>query len=334
MSLSIIVSLSILIIFQLFDLNHSIMGGGSNVTLFTAPFEKKMWAIEMMIILALVTSITLICLNYYSFTKHTTSSFFRKQNEKGVSTLPVKEMAVSLSRLIEEQKKIEEELRMREEWLSTALTSIAHAVITTDAKGHITFINPTAEKLTGWKKHEALATRLDEIYQILDGKTGEKTVHSLIDFTKHSSHTIQSLLLTRQGMKLYIESSIALMKNKKKEWIGWVLVFQDITEQKRTVENIKNQTLTDELTGLPNRRFFQQEMRRLRKENTSLAVLFLDLDRFKSVNDSFGHKVGDLLLKGVAERLRASWVKKSWLCAGLETNLSSCCPESKEWRRR
>jgi diguanylate cyclase (GGDEF)-like protein/PAS domain S-box-containing protein len=221
----------------------------------------------------------------------------------------ITQLSTSIGQLLAEQKQIEEELRTREEWLSTALKSIGHAVITTDSNRKITFVNPMAEKLTGWKTKDAENKDLTDVFHTVQEENRQPGPDPFVLVQKKNTNIYQSSLITKEEKQIAIDSSVAPMKNRNGEHIGIVIVFRDVTDEKRSKDKMKFQANFDDLTGLVNRRYlseqFPKALQRSKKEEQKLAVIFIDLDRFKSVNDSMGHEMGDFLLKQVAERLKS-----------------------------
>ncbi|WP_134701660.1 diguanylate cyclase domain-containing protein [Ammoniphilus sp. YIM 78166] len=228
-----------------------------------------------------------------------------------ITDVPLETTVSSIGQVLEEHRRIEEELRLREERLITTLNSMPHAVITTDQKELITFMNPMAEKLTGWKKQEAIRKPVGDVYRIQEDDQSNKVINPLAPMGKGSKKTKnhQYVLRSRSGSGVWVLSSVARMKSKMGESLGVVIAFQDLSEQKRQEMKMIEEAHLDDLTGLPNRRHLQKSFSGLvggqRGKNQQLAVMFLDLDRFKSVNDTFGHEVGDLLLKLVSKRFRS-----------------------------
>ncbi|MFB8787686.1 MAG: response regulator [Potamolinea sp.] len=131
---------------------------------------------------------------------------------------------------------IEKQLKEREQWLATTLTSIGDAVITTDSKGLITFMNPIAESLTGWKQTEALGEEVSQIFRIIDERTHEEEENPIAialqqgEIVGLGNHT---LLIARNGTAIPIDDSAAPIKNEAENVTGAVLVFHDIIERKQ-----------------------------------------------------------------------------------------------------
>jgi len=138
--------------------------------------------------------------------------------------------------------RMEKKLRESEQWLSTTLRSIGDAVIATDRKGRVAFINPVAQSLTGWRDEEAMARPLKDIFNTIDEKTGKPTADDLLKPQLSSSvNDVGSsvLLLAKDGSRVPIIQNIAPIKNEKGNIAGAVLVFQDITERKKAMDELK-----------------------------------------------------------------------------------------------
>lgn len=207
------------------------------------------------------------------------------------------------------KSKMEKVLSERERWLSTVLRSIGDAVIATDKNGLVTFMNPVAESLTGWKPDESIKKPLNDVFSIRGEEHGEP-IKILVKNVLRQKDWIfpkQSVLLLKNGAKLPIDLNAAFIKDDKEETTGVVLVFRDITERKEHEKQLREQAIHDPLTKLPNRILFFDRLALAiagaQRTQQKIAVMMLDLDRFKKVNDSMGHSTGDQLLKSVADRL-------------------------------
>jgi diguanylate cyclase (GGDEF)-like protein/PAS domain S-box-containing protein len=191
------------------------------------------------------------------------------------------------------------------------LDAIGDAVICTDETGNITFLNPAAEQMTGWSMKEAIGRPLAESFQIMDASTGQAASDPTTSTAEpgRSSHLPVNCILTRRdGHQIFIENSVAPIDDVHGLVAGSVLVFRDVSAARALSEKITHLAEHDALTGLPNRLLLTdrlaQAIAAAGRKSSLIAVLFLDLDGFKSVNDSLGHSAGDDLLKSVAKRLQ------------------------------
>lgn len=211
---------------------------------------------------------------------------------------------------ITEQKRLESILYEERERALVTLRSIGDGVITTDAESLITFMNPIAEKLTGWKNTDAVGRTVDEVYLIIDEHERasiESPVGRCLREVRVINHGNQILLISREGKEIAISDSAAPICNESGQLNGVVLVFHDVSTSRQLQRKIEYQALHDSLTGLWSRTAFDQEL----EEQVSLAMndmgehvlIYIDLDQFKIVNDTVGHIAGDELLKQVAALL-------------------------------
>ncbi|MCL1464116.1 GGDEF domain-containing response regulator [Argonema galeatum] len=210
--------------------------------------------------------------------------------------------------------KMEKQIKENAKWLSTVLKSIGDGVIANDTKACVTFMNPIAEALTGWQQSDAIGRNSTEVFNIVDEVTRitiESPVTKALNEGNIFSLPEKTLLIARNGTEVPIGDSVAPIKDDKENVMGAVLVFWDMTDRRDAEERLRYQAFHDALTGLPNRALFLERLdrafKRAKRERDYLfAVLFLDIDRFKIVNDSFGHTIGDRLLIAIAQRLENS----------------------------
>jgi diguanylate cyclase (GGDEF)-like protein/PAS domain S-box-containing protein len=190
------------------------------------------------------------------------------------------------------------------------LDSIGDAVISTNNSGDITYLNAVAEEMTGWLRGEALGRPFVEVFKIIDGntrKTAPSPVASAIERNTTVALTPNCILIRRDGHESAIEDSTAPIHDRTGAAAGAVIVFHDVSMSRAMVGEMKHLAQHDILTDLPNRMLLKdrltQAIATAHRNNTQLAVMFLDLDQFKHINDSLGHAIADKLLQAVAGRL-------------------------------
>jgi diguanylate cyclase (GGDEF)-like protein/PAS domain S-box-containing protein len=209
-------------------------------------------------------------------------------------------------------QRAENAIHREKEQAEVTLHSIADAVITTDADNRVRYLNPVAERLTGWSKTEAQGKRLAEIYHVQHEVTRKPVDHpALLDSLDGPVVGLEqnSLLIARDGREFAVEDSVAPIRSHDNRISGKVLVFRDVSHARDFARQLSWQANHDALTGLPNRRGFETELNRLletaRTLNKQHALLYIDLDQFKLVNDTCGHVAGDELLMQLAMTLQA-----------------------------
>ncbi|MGY6215011.1 EAL domain-containing protein [Methylolobus aquaticus] len=209
-----------------------------------------------------------------------------------------------------ELEQIGDRLEMEKELFRITLASIGDGVITTDRQGHITFLNPIAEQVTGWHSHEVSGRPLAEAFQVAheaaDPNERERAVTALPPVVESRS-TGQLLLTDRSGFRRHVHYTAAPILDRQAAKVGTVLTFRDISEERRIAQQLTHQATHDALTGLVNRREFERRLERVLQHaapHDPHALLFMDLDRFKVVNDTCGHVAGDELLRQIAALMR------------------------------
>lgn len=198
------------------------------------------------------------------------------------------------------------ELAKQHALLRVTLQSIADAVITTDSAGRVVWLNPVAERMTGWSNPEAHEQPLASVFHLVDEATRQPIACDLSTLwpeEKPVKLAERALLLSRNGEEFGIDDTASPMRNGEGRVLGAVIVFRDVSEQRRRSGEMNYRATHDALTGLVNRAEFETRLRRVLQDacdnHSEHALLCIDLDQFKSVNDACGHAVGDELLKQV-----------------------------------
>ena len=211
---------------------------------------------------------------------------------------------------ITESRRLVENLAEQHELLQVTLRSIGDAVITTDARGNVVWLNPVAERMTGWLAREAKGLPSTSVFCVINELTREPSEHPIrtcLDAGISRTSPGRTVLVSRNGIEFGIEESAAPIRNDRGLLLGAVLVFHDVTEQRRLSAEMSHRASHDALTGLINRSEFEIRLRRVlqqtHEDNTAHALLYLDLDQFKLVNDTCGHAAGDQLLRQVSKLL-------------------------------
>jgi PAS domain S-box-containing protein len=194
----------------------------------------------------------------------------------------------------QQARQLAAELAEQHELLRVTLRSIGDGVITTDGEGKVVWLNPVAERLTGWPVQEALGRPLPEVFRIVNETTREPRDNPVATCLAQgrviglANHTV---LISREGDEFGIEDSAAPIRTERGEILGVVLVFHDVTEQRQLSGEMSCRASHDTLTGLINRSEFEVRLRFLlhkaHADRSQNAMLFIDLDQFKLVNDTW-----------------------------------------------
>ncbi|HEY7379102.1 MAG TPA: PAS domain S-box protein [Steroidobacteraceae bacterium] len=219
---------------------------------------------------------------------------------------------------ITERWKAETAVFEEKERAQVTLQSIGDGVITTDADGCVNYVNPVAESLTGWDTREANGLPVAAIFRLIN-ETDRETVENPVVRCLREARVIglsdHTVLLNRRGQEIAIQNSAAPIRDRAGHVIGAVMVFHDVSRERRLRRALSYQASHDALTGLINRREFESRLSEAlastrRGEGPGHVLLYLDLDQFKLVNDTCGHPAGDRLLKQITgllqTRIRAS----------------------------
>jgi len=209
-----------------------------------------------------------------------------------------------------ERKILEEALFVEKERAQVTLNCIGDAVVCTDISGNITFLNLVAEKMTGWSRQEAAGRPMAEVFQIMDA-TSRETIANPMDMAVGQDRTVHlpsnCILIRRDAFEIPIEDCVSPIHDREGQATGAVIVFRDVSAARTMALQMTHSAQHDFLTGLPNRVLLNdrvsQSIAMAPRHGKKVAVLFLDLDGFKHINDSLGHPIGDKLLQSIAKRL-------------------------------
>lgn len=217
----------------------------------------------------------------------------------------------SLRQEIEQRKRTELELFNQKQLAIVTLESIGDAVITTNMQSEVTYLNPVAEKMTGWSKAEALGRPILEVFRILNEssrKLAANPVDVVLAHNKVCGLANHTLLIAKSGVEYAIEDSAAPIRDQSGAILGVVLVFHDVSDARQMAQKMTYLAEHDYLTDLPNRLLLTdritQAISAAKRRHSKLAILFFDIDHFKRVNDTLGHEVGDQLLKVMSKKLQ------------------------------
>jgi len=209
-----------------------------------------------------------------------------------------------------ERKVMEEALFVEKERAQVTLNCIGEAVVCTDISGNITFLNLVAERMTGWSWQEAASRPMAEVFRIMDSTTLEICPDPM-EMAVGENPTVHlpsnCVLIRRDGFEIPIEDSVAPIHDREGKATGAVIVFRDVSTARAMAAEMTYSAEHDFLTGLPNRMLLNDRVSQAivlaPRHSNKVAVLFLDLDGFKHINDSLGHPIGDKLLQSIAKRL-------------------------------
>ncbi|MBX9793977.1 MAG: EAL domain-containing protein, partial [Burkholderiaceae bacterium] len=220
-----------------------------------------------------------------------------------------------------EQKRLAAELAAEKERIEVTLHSIGDGVVTTDDQGRITYMNPVAEQLVGLPLQDARGLPFGDVVRLYveDSSVAlSSPIEHCLGGKRIAGVPQSALLRDRQGREYGVRNSVAPLLAKDQSLLGAVMVFQDVTEARALSQKLAYLAHHDSLTDLPNRVLFQDRVHQAcqfgLRHRGRFAVVFMDLDHFKHVNDSLGHAVGDELLKCIARRLTGTLRGSDTVC--------------------
>lgn len=246
----------------------------------------------------------------------------KRVDEAGESELGY--FAQSFNELMTSIQKSEQTLRTERDRVSTTLSSIQEAVITTDNHAIVDYINPEAERITGWRMDQCRGQPLDRIFCTVNdaGKNPQKNIALIcLETNEVVRETEYNMLINRNGGRFFIEEHASPIHESGNTCLGVVVVFRDVTLKKELNAKLLHQASHDPLTNLHNRSYFERCLMDLKDERSldpglDCALLYIDLDQFKLVNDSCGHAAGDGFLFQIAGQMK-SQVRSSDVLARL-----------------
>ncbi|WP_349670108.1 PAS domain S-box protein [Lacrimispora sp.] len=209
---------------------------------------------------------------------------------------------------VSDREQFRDDLYREKEMLSVTLNSIGDGVVTTDLEGKVTYLNQAAEEITGWNSKDACSKFFMDIFDMRNETTG-KIVPNPISAVLETGMIVglanHTVLLNKSGDLIPIADSAAPIRDENGHVYGVVMVFRDVSQEKRQQERILYLSYHDPLTQIFNRRYMEEELERMdQTSQLPIAVIMGDVNGLKVINDVFGHRTGDQLLKEVAKTLQ------------------------------
>jgi diguanylate cyclase (GGDEF)-like protein/PAS domain S-box-containing protein len=242
----------------------------------------------------------------------------RKAVERGAQDYLVKKQAdgYRLRRAVHTMmdRRLADAVLVEKEIADVTLDSIGEAVLRADIHGNVAYLNRVAEKMTGWRREEALGRPVAEVLRIIDQVGGAAVDHAVEIVMQDKNATVAAnsktcILVRRDGFEFGIENTVAPVHAPDGSISGAIVAFHDVSATRARSLEMSHLAQHDSLTDLPNRVLFNDRLTQAislaERQGNQLAVMFVDLDHFKRINDSLGHGVGDKLLQSVARRLMA-----------------------------
>jgi diguanylate cyclase (GGDEF)-like protein/PAS domain S-box-containing protein len=226
-----------------------------------------------------------------------------------------------IARNITTEKQIKNAVAYQHERLRVTMQSIGDAVVTVDLDGAVEYMNPIAESLTGWKLAKAKGMPVATVFNIINEATREPCINPAsicINERKPAGLAHNTVLISKNGNEYSIESSATPIRDENNKAFGVVLVFHDATAQRKMATEMAYRATHDVLTGLLNRGEFESRLKRslaaAQEHHCEHALMFIDLDQFKVINDTCGHATGDRLLKEISYILQSHLRTPDTLC--------------------
>lgn len=215
------------------------------------------------------------------------------------------------------QKQAESAFKKERERALATLNSIADAVVTTDISGQIEYMNPVAEKLCGWASHQAIGQSFKEIFKLIDGESREPIELSL-ELENRYDQDEHDILISQSGSEYAVRCEVTPLLDTSGQEGGSVIVMQNLTELRGVQKVVAYQAVHDDLTGLKNRKYFEENVQSAIDDAVlhghTHAVCYLDLDQFKVINDTCGHAAGDELIRQISRHLQQLVKNPNLLC--------------------
>ena len=233
---------------------------------------------------------------------------YSQENIETTSKDEIGELVLNFNIMKKNQKIAEEQIRHSEAFLQSITTNMGEGMLVMDLEGRLTFMNPKAERLLQWTQDECVNQNLHDLIHLSEeGKPfineGCSNEHSI---GKGGLYQNREDWITRKDGSVFPVSYVTSPLYENDNMTGSIIVFRDISKQKKDQERIEYMAFHDDLTKLPNRRYVKEKLKQDMLRVKSFALLIIDIDRFKQINEALGHAFGDLILQIVANRLKES----------------------------
>jgi diguanylate cyclase (GGDEF)-like protein/PAS domain S-box-containing protein len=222
---------------------------------------------------------------------------------------------LAIVRNLTEQREKEIEIKRIKDRFELVWDSVADAMFTFDKNQNIVSVNKAFEKIIGWTAEEFAKDKSIRFIPEEEKENLSKIIERVKNGEIVKTHEVKRI--TKNGEIIYFLGSFSPLYDQNGDWDGGVVTYKDITERKKYEDMLKELALHDPLTGLPNRTYFSQclkiEMEKAKQSKLLLSVFVLDIDHFKEINDTYGHDIGDEVLKEFAKRVKKAIRKNDFL---------------------